>query len=176
MATTTAPQHEHRPLAAYGTFTAAFGAALSGTLISMKASGRELPERPEPGDLLLAGIATHKLARLLSRDKVSSFLRAPFTELEIDPAEAEPVAEHPTGEGLRRAFGELLLCPYCLSQWLAAAFAAGFVAAPRTTRFLAGIYTAETIADFLHLAHRAGESRVTPEPYAGDNQPRRAWP
>lgn len=160
MATTTAPLHEHRPLAAYGTFATAFAAALSGTLVAMRTSGRELPERPQPADLVLAGIATHKLARLIARDRISSFLRAPFTELEVDPVEGEPVAEHPSGEGLRRAFGELVLCPYCLSQWLAAGFATGFVAAPRTTRFIAGIYTAETIADFLHLAHRAAQSRA----------------
>jgi hypothetical protein len=160
VATTTAPLHEHRPLAAYGTFATVFTAALSGALVAMKATGRELPVRPEPADVLLSGIATHKLARLISRDRVSSFLRAPFTELEVDPIEGEPVAERPSGQGLQRAFGELVLCPYCLSQWIAAAFATGFVAAPRTTRFLAGIYTAETIADFLHVAHRAAQSRV----------------
>ncbi len=38
-----------------------------------------MPERIGPGDILLLGVATHKLGRLLAKDWVTSFLRAPFT-------------------------------------------------------------------------------------------------
>lgn len=151
--------HEHRPLPAYAGLTAAFGASLGGALAALRASGRELPERPGAGDLLLAGVATHKVCRLLAKDKVTSFLRAPFTRYQ-EPAGHGEVEEAPRGTGLRYAVGELLVCPYCLAQWVAAGFAVGLVAAPRETRFVAGMYTAETLADILQLAYKALEDRA----------------
>ena len=76
----------------------------------MRAGGRELPERPRAADLLLAGVATHKLSRLLTKDRVTSFIRAPFTRYE-QPAGHGEVEEEPRGSGLRLAIGELLVCP-----------------------------------------------------------------
>jgi hypothetical protein len=52
------------------------------------------------------------------------------------------------------------VCPYCVAQWVAAAFTVGLVAAPRPIRFLAGIYAAETLSDFLQLAYRPAEERA----------------
>src|SRR4051794_18076481 len=146
---------QERPLAAYAGLSAAFGAALLG----LKAAGRELPECPSARDIALAGVATHKVSRLLAKDKVTSFLRAPFTEYQESSGQGE-LEESPRGRGLRLAVGELLVCPYCVGQWVAAAFALGLVGAPRATRFLAGIYAAETVADFLQLAYLAAEERA----------------
>ena len=64
------------------------------------------------------------------------------------------------GTGARFAIGELLVCPYCLAQWVASSFAVGLVAVPRTTRLVAGIYVAETVSDFLQLAYKAAEDRA----------------
>jgi len=154
-----APPHEHRPLGAYAGLTAAFGAAFGGALMALQAGGRELPERPSPGDIALAGIATHKVARLLAKDKVTSFIRAPFTRYQ-EPAGHGELEEAARGTGARLAIGELLVCPYCLAQWVAAGFAVGLVAAPRATRFIAGMYAAETVSDFLQLAYKAAEDRA----------------
>lgn len=170
MTTATAPRHddvvngyappgEDRPLAAYGALTATFGAALAAALVTLRASGRQLPERPRASDLVLAGIATHKVSRLLARDRVTSFVRAPFTRYQ-EPAGHGEVEEQPRGTGIRLALGELLVCPFCLAQWVAAAFAVGLVAAPRETRFIAGIYVAETLSDVLQLAYGAAEDRA----------------
>jgi hypothetical protein len=168
MATATAPAedavagyapHEHRPLAAYAGLTAAFGATLGGALVALRAAGRELPESLSPGDLALAGVATHKVSRLLAKDKVTSFIRAPFTRYQ-EPAGHGELEEAPRGSGAQYAIGELLVCPYCLAQWVAAGFAVGLVAAPRTTRLVAGIYAAETLSDFLQLAYKAAEERA----------------
>jgi len=168
MATATAPAedavagyapHEHRPLAAYAGLTAAFGATLGGALVALRAAGRELPESLSPGDLALAGIATHKVSRLLAKDKVTSFIRAPFTRYQESAGHGE-LEEAPRGSGAHYAIGELLVCPYCLAQWVAAGFAVGLVAAPRTTRLVAGIYAAETLSDFLQLAYKAAEERA----------------
>jgi hypothetical protein len=99
--------HEHRPLAAYTGLTAAFAAALAGSLAALRASGRELPERPSAADIALAGVATHKLTRLLAKDRVTSFLRAPFARYQ-EPAGHGELEEAAHGTGLRLAVGEPL--------------------------------------------------------------------
>jgi len=154
-----APPGEERPLAAYAGLTSAFGLTIGGALAALRASGRELPERPSVSDLVLAGVATHKVSRLLTKDRVTGFIRAPFTRYQ-EPAGHGEVEEEPRGHGLRLALGELLVCPYCVAQWISAGFAIGLVAAPRGTRFVAGIYAAETIADALQLAYKAAENRA----------------
>jgi len=150
---------QERPLAAYAGLSAAFGAALAGALLGLKAAGRELPECPSARDIALAGVATHKVSRLLAKDKVTSFLRAPFTEYQESSGQGE-LEESPRGRGLRLAVGELLVCPYCVGQWVAAGFAVGMVRAPKVTRFVAAIYAAETVSDFLQLAYLAAEERA----------------
>ena len=131
---------------------------MAGAVAAAKRSGRDLPEHVEPGDVVLIGTASYQLSRLISKKKVTSFVRAPFTELEGrgGPAELE---EHPRGSGLRRAMGELLVCPYCLGLWASGGFHAGLLFAPRTTRFSASVLTAMSISDFLQLAYRAAERR-----------------
>lgn len=151
--------HEHRPLKPYGLMSSTFIAAFVGSLVVADRSGRELPSRVGARDIALIGIATHKLSRLISKDKVTSFLRAPFVRYE-EPSGQGEVSEEARGEGLQKAVGELLNCPYCLGQWVAGAFTVGLVAAPRPTRLIASMYVAETIADFLQLAYVAAEERA----------------
>lgn len=139
-----------RPLGPYsllsGGYVGAFGALLLG------ARGR-LPERFATGDLVLASVATHRLSRLISRDRVTRPLRAPFTEIEAEDPPLE-LRERARGRGLRRALGELLSCPYCLDQWIASAFVAGFVLAPRPTRTVASTFAVVSGADYLqHVQH-----------------------
>jgi hypothetical protein len=149
------------PLAEYAGFLGVYAAALGGTLAAAQASGRPLP-RLGWGDVALLGAATHKLSRLLAKEKVAAPLRAPFTELEGRAGPAE-VDERPRGTGLRRAVGELLLCPYCLDQWIAGGFVAGSVFAPRATRLVASLFASVAVADFLQVAYRASQARMNPD-------------
>jgi hypothetical protein len=151
---------EHRPLLPYAALSATFAAALGGAIAALRANGHELPERVGFGDIALAGVATHKLTRLVAKDKVTSFLRAPFTRYQEPGTAGGEVEEEPRGSGAQRAIGELLICPYCLAQWVAAGFTVGFVAAPRTTRLVASIYAAQTLSDFLQAGYRAVEDRA----------------
>lgn len=146
------------PFLPYLSFMTVFGALVAAALATAKRQGRELPEQVNAGELVLVGIASHKLARLLAKDKVASPLRAPFTELEGSggPAEFE---ERSRGTGVRKAIGELLICPFCLGLWVAAAFSAGLLFAPRVTRFIASLFTAVTISDFLQIAYKAAEEK-----------------
>jgi hypothetical protein len=149
---------EGRPLAAYAVLAGGFFAALGGALIAARAGGREL-DRPGVPDILLGGLATQKVSRLIAKDKVTSFLRAPFTRFQ-DTAGHGELEEAPRGEGLRYAIGELLVCPYCMAQWVAGGLAVGHVFAPRATRLLTAMWAAQAIADGVQLAYSAGEQQT----------------
>lgn len=148
-----------RPLASYGILTAAFLGACGGFGEWVRRSGRELPERPGAGDLALVTVATHKAARLIAKDRVSSVVRAPFTRYEDDETAGE-VSESARGRGMRRAIGELLLCPYCLGLWISAAFTGGLIAAPRATRWVAGVLNVLFGADMLQIAYKKAEDTL----------------
>jgi hypothetical protein len=149
---------ERPPLASYAAFAGLFNGAMAAGLLAAKRSGHELPERIDGRDLVLTGVATHKLSRLVAKDKVTSFARAPFTEFQ-EPGGPAEFEERPRGSGLRRAVGELISCPYCVGLWISAGFNLGLVAAPRTTRFVASIMTGLTISDFLQIGYKAAEDR-----------------
>lgn len=154
-----APEHEHRPLAAYAVLTTAFGATFGASMLAAYRHAGGFPERVGAGDIALMGMATHKVTRLLAKDRVTSFLRAPFTEYQ-DRAGHGELEEKARGRGMQLAAGELLICPYCLAQWVVGTFAVGFVAAPRLTRLLAAMWTAEAISDFAQLAYHAAEEKA----------------
>jgi hypothetical protein len=149
---------DQRPLAGYTVLSASFGVAMAGALLAARRSGRPLPEQIAPKDVVMAGIATHKVSRLIAKDKVTSFARAPFARFEEKAGHGE-LEEKVRGTGMRRAMGELMLCPYCLAQWVSGGFAVGYVFAPRLTRLLAGMWTIHAIADAAQLAYSAAEKR-----------------
>jgi hypothetical protein len=146
------------PFAPYLAFMSIFGSLVAAALAIAQRQGRELPEKVDAGDLMLVGTASHKLSRLIAKDKVTSPLRAPFTELEGKGGPAE-LEESSRGTGLRKAVGELLICPYCLGLWVVAAFSVGLIFAPRVTRFVASLFSALTISDFFQIAYKAAEEK-----------------
>jgi Protein of unknown function (DUF1360) len=149
---------ERPPLLSYAVLMTVFNGAFAAALLAAKRQGRELPERIGAGDLLLVGTASHKFSRLLSKDKVTAPLRAPFTELEGKGGPSE-LEERSRGRGARKAIGELLVCPYCLGLWVVASFSIGLLFAPRLTRFLAAVFSALTVSDFLQIAYKAAEEK-----------------
>jgi hypothetical protein len=149
---------ERPPLASYAALSLLFNAAMAGSLAAARASGRDLPERIGAGDVVLIGTASHKLSRLIAKDTITSFLRAPFTRYEDQGGPSE-LQESPRGNGLQKAIGELIACPYCLGMWTSAGFHVGLLFAPRLTRFLASTFTALTISDFLQIAYKAAEEK-----------------
>jgi Protein of unknown function (DUF1360) len=152
-----APPREQPPFGSYAAFTVVFNAAFAAALAAAGRSGR-LPERVEVGDVVLVGVASHKLSRLVTKDRVMAFARAPFTEYQ-EPGGPGEVEEQARGRGLRRAIGELLVCPYCLGLWTSAGMHAGLLFAPRVTRTVASTFTSLALADFLQIAYKAAEER-----------------
>jgi hypothetical protein len=151
--------HEHKPLASYGALTAAFNGALAGYVAAHRRSGRSSPESIPLGDFLLLSAATQKLSRLIAKDRVTSVLRSPFTRYTGEAGPAE-VSEEPRGTGVQLAVGELLVCPYCLSQWIAAGLVGGYVLEPKGTRLLASVFAVLAASDFLNQAWVALEERT----------------
>lgn len=148
---------ERPPFRMYAGLAALFNTGLASALYAARRSGR-LPERISLEDLMLIGTASHKLSRLIAKDKVTSFVRAPFTEYEGRGGPAE--VEERSREGkIRGAIGEMLICPYCLGLWAAGAFHVGLLFAPRVTRVAASTLTALTVSDFLQIAYKAAEDK-----------------
>lgn len=130
-----------------------YGLVVTAAVIAAVVSGRTLPSRWRIQDLIILTLGTHKLSRTLTKDAVTSPLRAPFTHYAGTggPAEVqEEVREH---SELRHSLGELLTCPFCLDMWVATGFAIGLVFVPRFTRLIAGVFSALAGADFLQLAY-----------------------
>jgi uncharacterized protein DUF1360 len=153
-----APPDERPPLLSYAVTMSVFNVLFAGALLLARRRGRPLPERVGVADVLTLGVASHKLSRLIAKDKVTSPLRAPFTELEGEAGPSE-LSEASRGTGARKAIGEMLVCPYCLGLWVVAAFSVGLLFAPRLTRFVGAALSALTISDFLQIAYKAAEEK-----------------
>lgn len=147
-----ADAEDDRPLAGY---LVAMGVFSTLTAAVTALGARRGPEHPiTTRDLVMLGVATHKLARIVTKDAVSSPLRAPFTRY-VGPGGPGEVSEEVRGHGVQHAFGELLTCPFCLSPWVATSLLAGLGLAPRTTRHAMTVFTAVSVADLLQLVHAA---------------------
>lgn len=142
-----------RPLEGYTVVLAIYGALVTLTAVIAAATGRKLPESWSVQDLLTVTIGTHKLSRTVSKDAVTSPLRAPFARYKGSGGPAEVMEETRHGSALRHSLGELLTCPFCLDMWVATAFVIGLIFVPRPTRLIAGTFTALAGADFLQLAY-----------------------
>lgn len=142
-----------RPLGGYLAVLCLYATLVSLTAVIAAVTGRTLPERWRTQDLLTVTLGTHKLSRTLTKDAVTSPLRAPFAHYAgtAGPAEVQEESRH--SSQLRHSLGELLTCPFCLDMWVATAFVIGLIFAPRLTRLIAGSFTALAGADFLQLAY-----------------------
>jgi hypothetical protein len=159
--------HKHTPLAGYAMLTGVFAGATAAYVEIHRRSGRRLPGRLPLGDFVILAAATQKLSRLIAKDRVTSFLRSPFTRYTGEGGPSE-VSEEPRGTGVRLAVGQLLVCPYCVGQWVAAAAVGAYVREPDATRMVAGVFAVLSAADFLNQvwvaltggAERTGRARA----------------
>jgi hypothetical protein len=142
--------------AAMGVF-AVTGAALAGLATRF---GRR-PPVTTPWDLVLLGLATHKVSRIIAKDAVTSPVRAPFTRFEGSQGDAE-IAEEVRGSGVRKAVGELVTCPFCLGPWVATGLVAGQTFLPGLARPAMTVFSAVAVSDFLQLAYAAAQQRTSP--------------
>jgi hypothetical protein len=151
--TKTAEQEEceEQLLKEYATLLGFYLASVT-VLTGIAGGQRLLPRKFSVLDLALLALATHKLSRIVAKDRITGILRAPFVSY-IRGSGAGEVEEEPRGRGFQRGIGHLISCPYCMAPWCATALSFGLLFAPRVTRFFAGILVSVTASDFLHRGY-----------------------
>ena len=154
-----APNHDPA-LGGHAVLVGLFNGSVAALALAQRRSGRPLPDRFPPGDLVLLSIGTYKLSRLIAKDRIMAFARAPFTRLEGESERPGEVSETPRGEGLQHAIGELLVCPYCLGQWVGTGLLATYLRQPRLARTIAATFTIVAGSDLLQQGWIALDKRA----------------
>lgn len=104
-------------------------------------------------EVALLAIASFRLSRLIARDKVTSFIRAPFVQYRGNGDAPGEVDEQPQGHGFRKVLGELVTCPYCLEVWTAGALGALLLLRPYEGRVATRLLSAVAGADLLQESY-----------------------
>ncbi|GAA3397070.1 DUF1360 domain-containing protein [Cryptosporangium minutisporangium] len=151
---------DDRPLRGYLTLMGLYGGTVAGLTGLAAVLGRKAPQKVSAGDVALLTAATYKLSRILTKDAITSPLRAPFTQFTEPVGEGEVNEEPAHHDPFRHAAGELVNCPFCTSMWVATAFSAGMVLAPGFTRMATTALTAVAGSDLLHFAYTAVREKV----------------
>lgn len=100
-------------------------------------------------DLVLLGLATFRLGRMIAFDRVAEPLRSPFTRTTLDYSGAGNTVV-PRGEGVQQALGQLISCPICVGTWVAAVLVVLYYLWPEPTRLFLVILAAVGLAELLH--------------------------
>lgn len=140
-----------RPLVGYAKILAVYGLVSTGLAVGLRKRSAHV-QSLSWRNLVLYGLATEHWSRVLTKDSVTSVLRAPFTEFKGTAGEGE-VNEEVVGHGTHHAIGELLTCPFCVAQWVATGLVAGSVAAPSLTTAVVSVSAAARLSDYLQLLY-----------------------
>lgn len=145
---------EERPLGGYAALLGIYGGATAAMIGWARSRGTRLPERLAAADLALLAIGTFRASRLITKDSVTAFARAPFTRFQGPAGEGE-VHEEVGGHGFRHATGELVSCPFCIAVWLATAGVFAMVTYPRAARAVCSVLAVEAGSDLLQYGYSA---------------------
>lgn len=133
--------------ATYSALSAIFLALFAVVSRRKPAEGKEF--RLSPFDLIQLSLATYRMGRMISYDKVFETYRSPFTETVPDGSGFGETVE-PKGEGVQHALGDLICCPICVGTWVAASLVYGLRLAPGPTRIMMGIMSSVGLAEFIN--------------------------
>jgi uncharacterized protein DUF1360 len=127
----------------YAALTAGYGALVGGLLLAARdRDGVEL----QPAEMIPLGVATFTLAKLVTKDKVESWVRRPFVE------ETESGDRRPRGRRLRFAVGEVLTCARCTGAWASLGMLALRVNRPREASVVMTLLGAVAVNDALQAS------------------------
>jgi hypothetical protein len=124
----------------YAALSALYGAILAG--VALSARDRE-PIRG--AELVPLGAATFALSKLVVKEKVETWVRAPFVEESSN-------GRRPKGRRMRYVVGELLTCTRCTGGWAALGLVGLRLHAPATGRTVTTVLATSAGSDFLHSA------------------------
>src|SRR4051812_11942875 len=146
MATETQPEAHRetdgRPIEPtdYAKLNAVYAALLLGVLAGTRRPAREEPI--EQRELIPIAAATFALAKVVAREKIGTWVRDPFVEIEDGE-------RRPRGTRLQRAVGELVTCTRCVGAWSALAVVGARMADPLTGRTVTNVLAASAANDWL---------------------------
>lgn len=135
----------------YAALTLTYVSLLGG--LAYASRSRDPVERAE---LLPLTAASFALAKLLGKEKVESWVRAPFLD-------ESPEGKQPKGRGLRYAVGELLSCTRCLGAWSALGLVGLRMLSPGTGRTVTSVLVASAGNDFLQTSFAWATARADVE-------------
>lgn len=153
----------------YAALSAGYGALLGALLVATRDQGEEPLSQDE---LPVLGLATFALSKLLTKEKVETWVRQPFLE------ETPDGDRRPKGHGLRYATGELLSCSRCMGSWSALGLVALRTLRPREARIVTGVLAVSALNDWLQSgftrlcaeADARQKEADAPPPEAGDRR------
>ncbi len=123
--------------------------ALLGTFAARLMPDRDLT--PRPYELLMLGLASFRIGRMVAYEGVAEPLREPFTRTQPDASGVGQTVVA-RGEGVRFVLGQLMSCPICIGTWVAAGLVYGLQLVPRPTRLLLAIMSTVGAAQLCHSA------------------------
>ena len=123
----------------YALLTATYSALLGTLVLAARGQGEE-PLRPP--EFVPLGVAAFALTKVVSREKIETWMREPFVE-------EGAAGRRPKGRRLRYAAGELLCCTRCLGAWSALGLTALRVARPRESRVVTTVLATSAVNDWL---------------------------
>ncbi len=141
-----APDHDP-PLGGYAMLVVGHLALLGTAMGVLRRRGVELGKM-ETGELVLTGVATYKLSRVITKSWIGTAIRAPFTRY-VEQDSGDEVKETARGDGLQEAVGDLVTCPFCTAHWVASTLVLAHDAAPGPTRALTRILAVDAVSDTL---------------------------
>jgi hypothetical protein len=133
----------------YATLSATYGALLGTVVLAARrahadaARGSAGSEPVRAGELAPLGLAAFALSKMVAKEKVETWVRAPFVD--------EP-SRRPKGSRLRYAIGELLTCTRCLGAWSSLGLVALRVTRPREARVVTTVLATSALNDWLQSA------------------------
>jgi Protein of unknown function (DUF1360) len=144
---------ENVPLGSYALLMGTYAAAFSTLYYLSTRNGREIA-KPKGLDLALLTVASYKLSRVVTMSFIGSPIRAAFTE-RGESLKGGEVQDKARGEGLQRAIGNLVTCPFCFSVWATTGLFFGYNFAKRATIQASYILSIAAVDDFLNLSYRS---------------------
>lgn len=138
----------------YAKLNAVYGALLVGVLVATRERARANPI--EQRELIPLAAATFALSKVVAREKIGTWLRDPFVEVENGH-------RRPRGRRLRRAVGELVTCTRCIGAWSALTIVGVRLADPPSGRTVTSVLAASAANDWLQAGFKwlTTEANVT---------------